>query len=54
MKIKIFQSFDREKLEETVNDFLQTVRVMNDMQLTVLPAPNDQFTKYILLISYEE
>ena len=53
MKIKIFESHDREKLEEKVNDFLQTVKVV-DMQFKIRPAPNDQFTKYILLISYEE
>ncbi len=53
MKIKIFQSYDRENLAETVNNFIQTMKVVN-MQLSVLLAPNDQYTRYVLLLQYEE
>lgn len=53
MKIKIFESHDREKLTENVNNFISTVKVVN-MQFKIRPASNDQFTKYIILLQFEE
>ena len=53
MKIKIFQSYDREKLTEQVNNFIATVKVVN-MQLQVLPATNQSYTQYMILLQYEE
>ena len=51
MKIKIFTKYNTEALENEVNDFIRNVKVLN-MQLTVKPAPNDQFTQYTILLQY--
>jgi hypothetical protein len=53
MKIKIFDSYDKEKLEELVNKFGSAVEIC-DTQLTVLPAPNQNFTHYVILVMYKE
>ena len=53
MKIKIFESYDKEKLEELVNMFGSVVEIC-DTQLTILPAPNQSFTHYVILVMYKE
>jgi hypothetical protein len=53
MKIKIFESYDKEKLEELVNKFGSAVEIC-DTQLTILPAPNQGFTHYVILVMYKE
>ena len=53
MKIKIFQSYDQEKLTDLVNAFIETVKVVN-IQLVVQPAPNTQHQHYIMLVQSEE
>ena len=52
MEIKIFESHDRERLTAEVNKFIAGVEVV-DIQLKIRSAPNDQFTKYILLLQYK-
>lgn len=53
MKIKIFKSFDFAKLEENVNNFINGVKVV-DTQLSILPATDEHYTQYILLVTYED
>ncbi len=53
MKIKIFESYDKEKLEELVNKFGSAVEIC-DAQLTILPAPNQNYTHYVVLVMYKE
>ena len=53
MKIKIFESYDKEKLEELVNKFGSAVEIC-DTQLTILPALNQSFTHYVILVMYKE
>jgi hypothetical protein len=53
MKIKIFKSFDFVKLEKNVNTFINDVKVVNT-QLSILPAANEHYTQYVLLVMYED
>lgn len=52
MKIKLIKDHDLERLETKANDFIEFVSVIST-QLTIRPAPNDSFTQYVLLITYE-
>ena len=52
MKIKLFQGFHKEKLEEEINSFMNN-KVIVDVQMVVLPAPNDHYNSYIFMVKYK-
>jgi hypothetical protein len=53
MKIKLIKGHDLERLETKANDFMEQVTVIST-QLSIRPAPNESFTQYVLLITYED
>jgi hypothetical protein len=53
VKIKLIKDHDLERLETKANCFIEYVKVIST-QLSIRPAPNESFTQYVLLITYED
>lgn len=52
MKVKIFKNHDFVRLEEKVNNFIQSVTVVST-QLTIIPPSEESYTQYVILVMYE-
>lgn len=53
MKVKFFDGYDIVMLEDKINQFGSTVEIC-DSKLTILPAPNQSHTHYVVLVMYKE
>ena len=53
MKVKFFDGYDTVKLEDRINQFGATVEIC-DTKLTILPAQNQNYTNYVVLVMYKE